>query len=70
MVPGAGPVSMNEEDALACDATATGILHCLRMLAEEAAMLRLSRTLDALRDAIEACASEESVVLADGRMLH
>jgi hypothetical protein len=49
---------MNQDDSFGCDATATGILQCLRMLAEEAAMLRLSRTLDALREAIETCAAE------------
>ncbi len=61
---------MNEDDNPACDATATGILHCLRMLAEEAAMLRLSRTLDALREAIDTCASEESIGLAGNRVIH
>ena len=49
---------MDHDDSLACDATATGILQCLRMLAEEAASLQLNRTLVALRDAIAACASE------------
>ena len=49
---------MNEEDSLSCDATATGILQCLRMLAEEAASLHLTRTLTALRDAIETCVAE------------
>jgi hypothetical protein len=52
---------MNEEDnLLSCDATATGILQCLRMLAEEAASLHLTRTLTALRDAIETCVSERT----------
>ncbi len=49
---------IDRDDSLACDATATGILQCLRMLAEEAASLHLNRTLVALRDAIAACASE------------
>ncbi len=53
-----GPVPMNDDDSLACEATATGILQCLRMLAEEAASLQLTRTLVALRTAIDACASE------------
>ena len=38
--------------------SATGILHCLRMLAAEAALLKLDRTLDALFLAIETCAEE------------
>ncbi len=49
---------MNDEDSFRCEATATGILQCLRMLAEEAASLHLTRTLVALRNAIDACASE------------
>ncbi len=49
---------MNDEDSLSCDATATGILQCLRMLAEEAASLQLTRTLTALREAIETCVAE------------
>jgi hypothetical protein len=51
---------MNEEDSLSCDATASGILQCLRMLAEEAASLHLTRTLTALRDAIETCVAERT----------
>lgn len=51
---------MNEDDSLSCDATATGILHCLRMLAEEAESLRLTRTLLALREAIETCSAERT----------
>jgi hypothetical protein len=38
--------------------TAAGILHCLRMLAEEAAALNLAGTLDALRVAMVVCAAE------------
>ena len=40
------------------DASASGILHCLRMLAEEAADLRLAGTLRALREAIAICQTE------------
>ncbi len=49
---------MNDEDSFGCEATATGILQCLRMLADEAASLNLTRTLVALHNAIDACASE------------
>lgn len=49
---------MHDDDHLACEATATGILQCLRMLAEEAATLQMSRTLIALREAIQTCAAE------------
>lgn len=40
------------------DPTARGMVQCLRMLAEEAASLRMVRTLDALQTAIEVCAAE------------
>ena len=40
------------------EADATGIMQCLQMLADEAADLQLSRTLAALRAAMEVCASE------------
>jgi hypothetical protein len=52
---------MDEDDLCAstCEADATGILHCLRMLAEEAASLRLTRTLAALRQALDVCAAEK-----------
>jgi hypothetical protein len=58
-----GPQSMDEDDlrSSACEADATGILHCLRMLAEEAASLRLTRTLAALRQALDVCAAEKVV---------
>ena len=51
---------MTEDDTFSseCEANATGIMHCLKMLADEAASLRLSGTLAALRDAIDACAAE------------
>jgi hypothetical protein len=46
------------EDQPDCDATVRGIAGCLRMLADEAATLRLPRTLAALKAAIAACAEE------------
>lgn len=51
---------MTEDDTFTseCEANATGIMQCLRMLAEEAASLRLARTLAALREAIDVCAAE------------
>ena len=54
------------EDDSAVDFTpsASGILHCLRMLAAEAALLRLDRTLDALFVAIETCAEEHRPLAA------
>ena len=39
---------------------ADGILHCLRMLAEEADNFRLFRTHAALRKAIRACQTDQS----------
>ncbi len=41
-----------------CTATVSGIFECLRMLAQEAASLNLSRTVGAITAALEACASE------------
>jgi len=51
---------MTDDDPFAseCEANASGIMQCLQMLAEEAASLRLSRTLAALREAIDVCAAE------------
>ena len=46
--------------------SAIGILHCLRMLAGEAALLQLDRTLDALFVAIETCAEERGPLPALG----
>lgn len=40
------------------DPTPRGIMQCLRMLSEEAATLGMSRTLAALRGAMNACAEE------------
>lgn len=39
-------------------ASANGIIQCLRLLAEEAAMLNLQRTLCAIQDALETVAAE------------
>jgi len=69
---------MNNEDTFSSESAATGILQCLRMLAEEAATLHLTRTLAAIRGAIETCASEradpqldlEEFVAMDTRVLH
>lgn len=69
---------MNDEDMLSCDATATGILQCLRMLAEEAESLQLTRTLVALREAIETCVEErtdpgfdvEQIIQGLSRVIH
>ena len=41
-----------DEDGVA-SASANGILHCLRFLAQEAASLNLLRTLSAIEDALE-----------------
>jgi hypothetical protein len=48
----------DNESAIA--ASATGIVQCLRMLAEEAASLNLRQTLEAIREAMQACAAEGS----------
>jgi hypothetical protein len=78
---------MNDDDVFSldsdsdCDATATGIISCLRMLADEAASLKLARTITALRETIEICAAEVVRVdemgaddmwrsAASGRLLH
>jgi hypothetical protein len=39
-------------------ASASGILQCLRLLAEEAATLNMHRTLSAIQDALETAAEE------------
>ena len=55
-------LAMQEDDPtlLDSDASADGIIQCLRMLADEAADLRLASTLKALREAIDVCQSERS----------
>jgi len=45
-----------------CNASADGILQCLRLLAEEAATLNLHRTLIAIEDALEAVALETHAI--------
>ena len=59
---GTRPEDMDEADDAAadCDPSAAGILHCLEMLADEAATLGLPRTLEALCRAQAACAAETS----------
>ncbi len=51
---------MHDEDLERNDLTtsATGIVECLRMLADEAAELQLDDTLRALREAIAVCQTE------------
>ena len=39
-------------------ATPTGLIHCLRMLTDEALLLRLHRTYAALQGALDACQLE------------
>jgi hypothetical protein len=39
-------------------ASSTGIIQCLRMLADEAGSLHMHRTLAALRDAMQICTTE------------
>lgn len=53
---------MPDDDPIAPDgqAAASGMLHCLQMLAEEADNLRLFRTRLALRKAIRACQAEQT----------
>ncbi len=48
------PIDQQDE----CEATPRGLMQCLRMLLDEAALLRLPNTLCALQDALEACRSE------------
>jgi hypothetical protein len=53
-----------------CAATPSGIMQCLRMLAEEAATLNLSRTLLAIHEALQTCESEGGdAIVADGFVL-
>lgn len=55
---------IDDGSAPAYMATPTGILLCLRMLAEEAAEMNLGDTLAALRTAIQACEAERSLLAA------
>jgi hypothetical protein len=52
------------------DTTATGILQCLRMLAEEATALGLQRTLTALKAALDTCVAESGEVDQRGEDIH
>ncbi len=64
---------MDDDVEIECAATRTGIVQCLRMLAEEAAVLNLSRTLLAIHEALETCereGSEASGQLPSGVTLH
>jgi hypothetical protein len=49
---------MDDDDSTSASPSATGIMQCLRMLAEEAGSLRLVRTLLLLREAAEVCHDE------------
>lgn len=49
------------ETELTLSASATGILQCLKLLAAEAASLKLLRTLTAIEDALEMAASESGM---------
>jgi hypothetical protein len=53
-----------DEMDIDCAPTADGIVQCLQMLAEEAAGLRLARTLAAIRAALQVC-HEEGLVIPD-----
>jgi len=75
-------LAMQDDDPAILDteASASGILQCLRMLAEEAADLRLQGTLRALHEAIAICQTERlpaaggtaavDVILPAGTRLH
>jgi len=54
----------DDPGAASYQADPRGIMHCLRMLAEEAATLRLARTFEAIRQALEVCASENRLAPA------
>ena len=62
---------MNYDPAFAPDdeGTATGILLCLRMLAEEATALRLESTLAALNQAIRVCEAEHTEQVLPGEAI-
>ena len=67
----------NEDFPDDCDATGSGILRCLEMLADEAVALRMQRTLDALLEALDACTAEmgdddsfATLVRPPGSLLH
>ena len=54
--------SIDEEVLEECPPAADGIFRCLAMLADEAARLDMTQTLDAVRIAMAACALEASAL--------
>ncbi len=56
---------MMDEDEFAMQASAFGILRCLRSLAQEASSLHMFRTLSAIEDALEAAACESGMDTPD-----
>ena len=61
---------IDESPAPVCSATATGIILCLRMLAQEAAELQLGSTLSALQRAIQTCEEEHSTLSGSLAWVH
>lgn len=58
-----------EQNDFVAPPSATGIVHCLQLLAQEAASLKLLRTLSAIEDALEMAACESgSDGFGDGLM--
>ena len=55
-----------EQNDFVAPPSATGILHCLQLLAQEAASLKLLRTLSAIEDALEMAACESGRDEFDG----
>ena len=51
---------INDDPMSSAKASASGIAECLRMLADEAASLRMVRTLMAVLEAAEICLAEEA----------
>jgi hypothetical protein len=52
-----------------CDPSARAIVQCLRMLADEAASMRMPATQQALTRAMEACAAESHSLPEHGQIL-
>jgi hypothetical protein len=57
-----------DENDLGLAPSATGILQCLKLLAAEAASLKLVRTLSAIEDALEMAATESGMDAAGEQM--
>jgi len=55
----------DQDNAEECGPTAEGIVHCLRMLATEAASLNLARTLAAIEEAMQTCQVEHGTGFGD-----